>query len=356
MSEKKHRVALIGCGAMGQIYADAYTTYPDTELVAIAEHDPDRRVQMGERFGVTALFADAEALFKQVVPDIAVTVLPVQYNKEAVLAAVDAGVKAIQTEKPIAASLADADAMVDACEANGVLFGGGNLQRAMNQVQEAAGWIKSGRFGDLIGASVHAWGNQVSGGGCQHISILRLFTGAEIEEVTGWGTPVEALASGSDTGLTLSTSFRLSNGMCCSGFGQATSTRGVDVWSDSALVRWDWGPPEIYQGFDAQGRRQKVEVEYAPYQWDQFDYLTGSIRSFIAAFESGSQMWISGNDLRLALEVAVASRESAVRGNVPLKLPLEDRSLAIYPSAYRWIGGDFATEEETHLEAEKRLA
>ena len=83
MSEKKHRVALIGCGAMGQIYADAYTTYPDTELVAIAEHDPDRRVQMGERFGVTALFADAEALFKQVVPDIAVTVLPVQYNKEA---------------------------------------------------------------------------------------------------------------------------------------------------------------------------------------------------------------------------------------------------------------------------------
>ena len=355
MRGKIHRVGLIGCGAMGQIYADAYTTYPDTELVAIAEYDADRRTQMGERFRVSALFADAEALFKEVVPDIAVFVLPVQYNKEAVLAAVDAGVKAITTEKPMAATLADADAMVEACEANDIFFGGGNLHRAMNQVQEAAGWIKSGRYGDLIGASVHGWGNQVSGGGCQHISVLRLFTGAEIEEVIGWGAPLEALATGSDTGLTLSTSFRLSDGMACAGFGHGTPQAGVEVWSDSALVRWNWAPPEVYEGFDQEGRRRKLEVKYAPYEWDQFGYLTGSIRSFLAAVESGSEMWISGHDLRQALEVAIASRESAARGSVPMRLPLEDRSLAIYPSAYRWIGGDFATEEETHLAAEKRL-
>ena len=355
MSEKRQRVALIGCGAMGQIYADAYTTYPDTELVAIAEHDADRRREVGERFGVTALFPDAEALFRQVSPDVAVTVLPVQYNKEAVLAAVEAGVKGIQTEKPIAATLADADAMVDACAANDILFAGGNLQRAMNEVQEVAGWIRSGRFGDLIGASVHGWGNQVSGGGCQHISVLRLFTGAEIEEVISWGAPPEALESGSDTGLTLSTFFRLSNGMACAGFGRATPFAGVDVWSDDALVRWDWAPPEIYSGFDDDGRRKRLEVAYVRYEWDQFEYLTGSIRSFLAALESGSELWISGDDLRLALEVAIASRESAVRGHVPMRLPLEDRSLAIYPSAYRWIGGDFASEQETHLEAERRL-
>jgi len=71
--------------------------------------------------------------------------------------------------------------------------------------------------------------------------------------------------------------------------------------------------------------------------------------------ENGSELWISGADLRIVLEVAIASRESAARDHVPLQLPLEDRSLAIYPSAYRWIGGDFATEQETHLEAEKRL-
>ena len=28
MGETKHRVAIVGCGSMGQLYADAYSTYP----------------------------------------------------------------------------------------------------------------------------------------------------------------------------------------------------------------------------------------------------------------------------------------------------------------------------------------
>ena len=50
-----HRVAIIGCGAMGQQYEKACSTYPDTEIVAIAEYNPDRRKAVGERFSVSAL-------------------------------------------------------------------------------------------------------------------------------------------------------------------------------------------------------------------------------------------------------------------------------------------------------------
>ena len=39
MTKNIHRVAIIGCGRMGQQYAEAYSTYPDTEVVAIAEHN-----------------------------------------------------------------------------------------------------------------------------------------------------------------------------------------------------------------------------------------------------------------------------------------------------------------------------
>ncbi len=38
MSDVKYRVAIVGCGRMGQVYAQAYSTYPDTEIVAIAEY------------------------------------------------------------------------------------------------------------------------------------------------------------------------------------------------------------------------------------------------------------------------------------------------------------------------------
>ena len=67
MSEKL-TVALIGCGRLGQHYAAVYDALPDTELVAIAEYNPERRKTVGERFGITALFQDAEELFAQVVP------------------------------------------------------------------------------------------------------------------------------------------------------------------------------------------------------------------------------------------------------------------------------------------------
>ena len=34
---RKHRVAIIGCGRMGQFFAEVYRRFPDTELTAIAE-------------------------------------------------------------------------------------------------------------------------------------------------------------------------------------------------------------------------------------------------------------------------------------------------------------------------------
>ena len=51
---KKYTVAIIGCGRLGQHYAEVYQTLPNTELVAIAEYNPERRKAVGERFGITA--------------------------------------------------------------------------------------------------------------------------------------------------------------------------------------------------------------------------------------------------------------------------------------------------------------
>ena len=137
-SDVAFRVAIIGCGRMGQEYAKAYSVYPDTEIVAIVERHPERRKAVGERFGVKALYPDVSALLREVVPEIAVVVTPTKYMKEAVIACAQAGVKGISVEKPIAAALADADEMVTICAERGAVLAGGNLQRAMNEVQEAA--------------------------------------------------------------------------------------------------------------------------------------------------------------------------------------------------------------------------
>ena len=160
MTEPKYTVAIIGCGRLGQHYAEVYQTLPNTELVAIAEYNPERRRAVGERFGIKGLYPDAEAMYREIVPDIAAVVLPGKYIKDAVIASAEAGVKGVSTDKPIGACLADVDEMVDVCEGRGVVFAGGNLQRAFSEVQEVAGWIRAGNYGELRGACVHRWGGR----------------------------------------------------------------------------------------------------------------------------------------------------------------------------------------------------
>ena len=345
MTDKKHSVAIIGCGRLGQVYADLYSSFPNTEIVAIAENHPDRLKHVGEKYGVAALFPDAEALFKEIVPDIAAVVTPTKHYKDAVIAAAEAGVKGVSTDKPLEATLSNADAMVDACARRGVIFSGGALVRAIPEVQEAATWIRDGRFGELTGAAVLNFRGEISGSGCHTISVLRLLTGAEVEEVIAWGTPQDVLAGDCDWGLTINGRFKLSNGIDCPVFGESIERGMVDVWSKDTLVRMAWGPPEIYRGVDENGARIKTDPQYTPCDWTENRHLLGSVHSFLSAVETGdeSKLWISGHDLRQALEVAIASHQSAQRGSVPVKLPLEDRSLTLYPRPYRWLGGDFYT-------------
>ncbi|MEE2659555.1 MAG: Gfo/Idh/MocA family oxidoreductase [Candidatus Latescibacterota bacterium] len=351
MALPKHTVGIIGCGRMGQHYVEIYQTLPDTEVVAIAEHNPERRKAVGERFGVTGLYVDAEEMFQHVTPDLAAVVLPGKYIKEAVVAAAQAGVKGVSADKPIGARLSDVDEMVTVCEERNVVFAGGNLQRAMGEVQEAAAWLRAGEFGRPRGASVHGWGGEISGGGCQHIAVLRLFTHAEIAEIVAWGSPLEALKQEDDHGLVINAQCRMSNDLSCSIYGTESPQRGVDVWTEDSLLRWDWAPPEIWQGFDETGQRIKRERHYTPIEYPHFTYLGTSIRSFIDVVTNGGELAISGNDLRQSLEVAIAAKYSALWGSVPVSLPLQDRSLTLYPRPYRWLGGDQSGVPQSYEEA-----
>ena len=84
-------VAIVGCGRLGQQYAEIYRALPQTDLVAIAEWNPERLKVVGERFGVKALYRDAEAMLKEVVPDLAAIITPTKYMTGAVIACAEAG-------------------------------------------------------------------------------------------------------------------------------------------------------------------------------------------------------------------------------------------------------------------------
>ena len=210
------RAAVVGVGRMGQSYAAAFETYPDTTLVALVDPSAERAEAACRRFSVPNHFRTVqEMLDSDCNPQIVSVITPGAYFKDAVLAcATSPGVRAVQVEKPFGGPLEDADEMCAACEAAGIVFAGGNMQVAMPEVQEMAARIRSGEFGAIIGdpvplatsqrtsaigahlnaalvtgASVHGVGSEYLGGGCQHIAVLRSMTGMEITEVTAWMSP-----------------------------------------------------------------------------------------------------------------------------------------------------------------------
>ena len=374
-SKDRLSVAIIGCGRLGQQYAEIYRALPQTDLVAIAEWNPERRKVVGERFGVKALFRDADALLKEVVPDLAAIITPTKFMAGGVVACAEAGVKGVQTDRPFAARLSDADRMIETCKQRGTVLAGGALERANWEVEEAGRRLASGELGKRQGVAVHSYRGEILAGGSARILVLEHFTQARVEEVVAWGTPPEALDdAATDYGLNINGRFRLTSGLECQVFGAEAVAphRGVEVWTEDALVRWDrHGEPltQIFQGFDDRGARKEVDHGYRPWSWDpiskQLDplldrighhgserhYVLAPISCLIDAVAKGITPRITGDTQRHALEVAIASKISAQRGSVPVKLPLEDRSLALYPRPYRWLGGDVSGRPQSSAEA-----
>ena len=68
--------------------------------------------------------------------------------------------------------------------------------------------------------------------------------------------------------------------------------------------------------------------------------------------EGGGELELPpGDDLRHALEMSIAVRESARRGHAPVTGPLEDRSLTMYPQRSRWHYKKPILGEEAYMNA-----
>src|SRR5205823_4423804 len=50
---KKLRFGILGCGVIGRIHAEAITSLPDAQLVAVADSIPERAQELAEAFHVT---------------------------------------------------------------------------------------------------------------------------------------------------------------------------------------------------------------------------------------------------------------------------------------------------------------
>jgi predicted dehydrogenase len=119
------RAAVVGCGHFGRHHADKYAASPDARLVAVADRDPAAARSLAERLGVLAL-TRADDLIGQV--DVASVAVPTSEHFAVASLLLEGGVDVL-IEKPIAASLDEADALIALAARHGRVLQVGHLER-----------------------------------------------------------------------------------------------------------------------------------------------------------------------------------------------------------------------------------
>ena len=146
-------------------HTEAYRTTPGYDLVAVAGRGRERLDAFADRWGVPA-FDDVERMLREARPDV-VSICTQSADKAALTVAVataNAGVRAIVVEKAMATSMAEADAMIAACDAAGILLVVNHPYRFSPMAREARQRLDAGGIGALGTLSGWSRGGTIHGG------------------------------------------------------------------------------------------------------------------------------------------------------------------------------------------------
>jgi predicted dehydrogenase len=122
---KKIRVAVVGAGDFGRNHARVYRELADAELVGIVDPNTDRAAKIAAEFS-TKVFPDIESLTGRV--DAASVAVPTVEHARVGCRLLELGIDVL-VEKPMAASLAEADALLAAASGAGRILQVGHLER-----------------------------------------------------------------------------------------------------------------------------------------------------------------------------------------------------------------------------------
>lgn len=136
------RVAVIGVGHLGQHHARLFAEMPDVELVGVVDTKPGRAEEIAAKYGTRA-FSEPAAV--RALVDAVTVAVPTGSHVDVAMPFVEQG-SAVLVEKPLAASLADADRLIAVASRRGSVLAAGHTERFNPAVVAAWPGISNPRF------------------------------------------------------------------------------------------------------------------------------------------------------------------------------------------------------------------
>ncbi len=273
LKDRKLRLALVGCGEISAHNAAGIRASKHCTLAQVMDLDGQAAGSLGRQFHVPHT-TELDTVLNDAGLDAVVIAVPHHLHAAIAIRAAAAG-KHVIVEKPIATTLADADAMIAACERAGVTLSVLFAFRYQPHILRARELVQAGAVGDVVGTSIQFaienpagyWGQgytgrvltdwrgswEKCGGGvlimnvCHTIDYFRFITGLEVSQVYSTFSTLNSPVEVEDI---IAVSLRYEGG----GVGSiqaATLARGEQVaeeriWGKHGTLVLAPAPPQVY--------------------------------------------------------------------------------------------------------------
>ncbi|MBL7068256.1 MAG: Gfo/Idh/MocA family oxidoreductase [Candidatus Omnitrophica bacterium] len=340
---RKYRVGIIGCGRMGWLFnedrladqpvshAEAYLLNKKTEFSAVCDLDREKLKGISKKYDIKNIYTDYRKMLKKVDLDIVSIATPTTLHKEVCGAASAAGVRAIFCEKPIAASLEEADEMIRVCKRNKTVLMVNHTRRWDRSFNDVKGMLDKGDIGkvDLIIAFAAAG---LMNSGTHLFDILRYYFG-DVLSVSG------ALIPDGSTDPGGRGTVRFKNDILTffySGFREYVLF-GANIYGQKGMI--DLGGQirrdDAYRLLKAQASRKESgikELRRANLKSSRWTPpMLNAVRNIVNVLDNKEPPLCTGEDGMATVEVAMAFHESDREKTKKITLPLKDRSLRLIP-------------------------
>ncbi len=306
------RVAVVGVGHLGQHHARLLAAMPGVELVGVVDTRPDRAAEIGAKYGVPS-FVDAGQVLDRV--DAVSVAVPTASHVEVARRFLERGIPAL-VEKPLASSLAEADALLDLAASRSVMLATGHTERFNPAVEAALPLVTGPRF-----IEIHRLGtfpersldiDVIFDLMIHDLDLLLAAVGSEVESIEAVGVNVLTprtdianarlrFASGCIANLTAS---RISR----------DRVRKARFFQRDSYVSIDYAAQEV-EVYRLTGGNGRPAIEGGRLEIAREEPLGRELAEFIRAVRGGCQPMVTGRAGRDALALATRVAEQMGHGS-----------------------------------------
>jgi predicted dehydrogenase len=321
-------------GTMPRSHAAAYYRHPRTEVVAVCDIRIQALEAFKERWGDVwpdvRLYTDYREMLRHEQPDLVSVVTPDHLHADITVAAAQGGAKAILCEKPLATTLEDADRMIAAAEANGVLLSIEHTRRWSPTFQKAREVARQGDLGRLrtVVANMYSPRSMLFRNGTHMVDMIVFFAEsdpiwvfAELEE--GFEHFTEYKSDGGHDPATdpaASAYIHFANGVRAFYSSVKVPMPGsqFDLTFENGRVEVSDRGLTVIRG----GSYQEWSYSHIVASDYMFSYQSAAVAELVHALETGAPLVSSGREARKTLEIMLAMLKSHHAGNIRVDLPL----------------------------------